>query len=307
MEIEKTFSALTEDSDIPLIIATDIEQFVISPITFWCKIHAPEVHKDPPPSLYQQRLFDQGHAYQAEVIGASYTGAVEKRFYDENEGFRLTLELMVAGERNIKNMPVMCRPLGLQGRPDVLTRVDDAASELGSYSYSVVEIKTARNIQKAHILQGAVYNRLVGVVQGYEPPKFYITNRDGATQAIQMADVNDELDQVLSDMRAVMEGRKVIDPCYGGGRWPWETYVNNLAVQANDVSLIPGVGVAIREGLIREGYRTVEAVANARGEELTKVPRVGKTTARKFITVAQAIHEARPVRRDHDLQLPSGH
>jgi uncharacterized protein len=303
MEIEKTFSALTQDSGIPLIVATDVERFVFSPITFWCDKHAPKEYKDPLP-LYQQRLFDVGHAYQTEVISESYTGAVQKIFHDENEGFRLTLELMVAGERNIKNMPVMCRALGLEGRPDVLTRVDDAESALGSYSYSVTEIKTARNIHKAHILQGALYNRLVGVIQGYEPPKFYIINRDGDTQAIQMADVNDELDQVLADMRAVMEGRKVIEPYYGGGRWPWETYVNNLAIQASDVSLVPGVGNAIRAGLIREGYRTVEAVASTSVEALTQVPRIGKTTAWKFITTAKAIHESCPVRRAHDLHLP---
>lgn len=34
MDIEQTFSALTKDVGVPLIVATAVERFVISPITF---------------------------------------------------------------------------------------------------------------------------------------------------------------------------------------------------------------------------------------------------------------------------------
>jgi predicted RecB family nuclease len=302
MDIEKTFSTLTEKSDISLIRATDVELFVESQITFWCKIHASKEYKDPS-SLYQQRLFDQGYKHQEKTIDESYEGAIEKKSQGENEGFRLTLELMFAGEKNIKNMPLICGSLGLQGRPDVLMRVDDVESALGSYSYSVVEIKSARNIQKYHILQGAVYNRLIGLVQDYEPPEFYIVNRDGVMQTIQMSDYNPELDRVLSEMRAVIEGRRVIEPWYDGGKWPWKNYVNTLAIEANDISLISGVGVTTREALIHGGYRNLEALMNAKIKELTKIRGIAEKKARKFITSARAIYESYPVRRDHNVQL----
>ena len=304
MEIEQTLSTHTKDSGIPLIVATDVERFVKSPITYWCNIHAPEEHRDPLPP-YLKHLFEIGQDYQADVIDESYTGAVQKIFFDEEVGFRFTLELMTAGEHAIQNMPIMCRPMGLEGRTDVLVRVDDAASDLGFYSYAVVEIKTSRNIQKGHILQAAVYNRLVGEIQGYEPREFYIINRDGDVMTVQMAEVNDELDQVLSDMRDIMNGKMVVEPCHGSAEWPWETYVNHLAIEASDVSLVPGVGVATREGLIDEGFRTVETVANARLDQLTKVRRVGAATAKKFVSAAQAIHGGDPVRRDGSLQLPT--
>ncbi len=85
-----------------------------------------------------------------------------------------------------------------------------------------------------------------------------------------MTEVNDELDQVLSDMHDVING-KLVEPCHDAAEWPWETYVNSLAVQANDVSLVPGVGVATRNGLISAGFGTVEAVAVAKLDDLTKI------------------------------------
>ena len=302
MDVEKTFTALTRDMGVPLIKATDVERFVLSPITYWCDIHAPPELQDPLPP-YLQHLFEIGHNYQADVIDNSYTGAVQKIFYDEEEGIRLTLELMSQGEHAIKDMPLTCRRMGLEGRPDLLVRVDDVESELGSFSYHVVEIKTARNIRKGHVLQGAVYNRLLGAAQGYEPPEFYIINRDRDVQTIRMADVEDELDDAVSRMRDVMNGEE-IDPCHGEGHWPWESYINNLAIGVNDLSLIPGVGSAIREDLISAGFKKVGEVAQAQDQSLTKVHRVGATTARKFITSARAIQEGRPVRRGNTLPVP---
>ena len=228
---------------------------------------------------------------------------VQKIFYNEDEGFHLTLELMSTGERFIKNMPLICLPIGLQGRPDLLVRTDDIRSELGHFSYYVVEIKIARNIQKAHILQGAVYNRLLGLVQGYEPTEFYVMNRDRDTQTIQMSDVAVELDTIVRDMRDVLSGN-LVEPCHGAGRWPWENYVNSLAMEANDVSLIPGVGVAKRQDFLGAGFKTVDAIADAEAQELTKLKGVGITTARKFITAASAIHQSQPVQRQKDFQVP---
>ena len=304
MDIEKTINALSQDIGIPLIVATDVERFVLSPITFWCNMHAPEGRQDSLPP-YLQHLFTVGHEHQTEVIDESYTGAVQKVFYGEEEGLRLTLELMASGEDAIKNMPLISLPLGIEGRPDVLFRVDGTDSALGPFSYNVVEIKTARNIQKAHILQGAVYNRLLGAAQGYEPPEFYMINRDGDMQTIRMADVVDDLDQVLSDMRDVING-KIIEPCHGSAKWPWETYVNELAVQTNDVSLISGVGPVVRENLVSAGFTTVAAVANAQEQNLTKIRRVGVATAKKFISTAKAIHQNSPIRRSDNVQIPRG-
>lgn len=304
MDIDGLYRSLTQDSGLASIKATWIEQFVRSPITFWCDLHAPKELSDPI-DPYVQHLFEIGHEHQSRVTAESYPGAVEQRFFLEEDGFRQTLEMMVDGQKFIKNMPLMCRSAGLEGRPDLLVRVDDIASNLGSFSYGVVEIKSARRITNAHILQAAVYNRLLGMVQGHEPDEFYIINKDSDMRTIDAVDVADELDDVLLTMREIMDGAYV-DPCHGAGRWPWESYVNQLAIELNDVSLIPGVGPALRRDLTQWGFHSVNDIATTELAELVQVKGVGTSSAKKFISSASSIQQGVPIRREPTEEIFRG-
>ena len=211
---------------------------------------------------------------------------------------------MAAGTKFIMNMPLICRNLGLEGRPDVLVRVDDICSDLGDYSYGVVEIKSARHISDAHILQGAVYNRMLGFVQGYEPDEFYIINGDSSEKIVQAAAV-DKLDAVLEDVRRVLDGA-VVDPCFGAGESPWHSYVNAMAIQNDDVSLLPGVGGARRVNLFDFGFSTVDDVAAADETALVKVKGVGGSTAKTIISAAQSLQRKAPIRRDRTPDIRRG-
>ena len=295
MDFEQQFKQLTQYGGADSIRAGWVERFVDSPISFWCEIHAPQEEQD---SLdpFQQHLFVIGHQHQSEVTDESYHGAVQEIFLTEEDGFRRTLEMMLAGELYVKDMPLLCRPRGLEGRPDILARVDGVDSDLGAFSYQIVEIKSARHIRESHTLQSAVYNRILGHVQGYEPEEFHIVNRDREITTVRMADVSDRLESVLSQMRGVMAGAEV-DPCHGTGRWPWESYVNRMAIERNDVSLIPGIGPAMRRNLYASGFKVVDDVAASEEGALTEVDRVGLTTAKNFITSARSIKQRAPIRR----------
>ena len=304
MDINTVYNALLQDGGLSSVKATWVGQFVRSPITFWCDLHAPEELKDPV-DIFVQHLFETGLEHQINVTQESYPQAVEETFYLEEDGFRRTLELMEAGEKFIKNMPLLCRNIGLEGRPDVLVRVDDIGSNLGEFSYAVVEIKSARRITEAHIMQGAVYNRLLGIVQGYQPEEFYVINRDSDVQPILTVDVDTKLDTVLENVRLIMDGAAV-EPCHGTGDWPWESHVNDMAIQRSDVSLIPGVGPSIRENLRASGFRTVVDVATTDEQTLTEVHRVGLATAKKFVSSAIAIQQGAPVRRGPTAEIKRG-
>lgn len=295
MDVEGLFQSLTKDAGLPSIKATWVERYVKSPISFWCDIHAPAEMQDPP-DTFVELLIERGMEHQSEVVSNSYPGGVEEVFYGEEEGFRRTLALMEAGEKFIVNMPLICRNLGLEGRPDVLVRVDDFGSRLGSYSYAVVEIKSARNITAAHTLQGAVYNRMLGAVQGHEPKEFYIINGDSQDKVIQAAEVSVKLDLALEGIREILDGAEA-DPCYGAGESPWQSYVNKMAVQNNDVSLLTGVSTARRRNLFAFGFRTVDDVAAADEPELVTVKGVGGPTAKSIISAAQSLLLDAPIRR----------
>lgn len=302
MDIADLHSRLTAPSGLRPIVATAVEQYVFSPISYWCEVNAPVEARDGM-DPFQQHIFEVGQKHQADVVNDKYRGAVEKTFTSEDEGFLLALDLLSSGEPYIKNMPLVSRPDGITGRPDVLVRSEEIESDLGPYCYKVVEIKSARNIQRAHKLQGALYNRLIGLVQGYEPSEFLIVNRDDDIFTIKMAEVSDDLDRVLDEMRSIIDGKHV-ESSYGAGRWPWEQYVDKLTVEANDVSLLPGVGASTRENMIAFGYRTVADVAAANVESLVEIPRIGASTAGKLMDWATAITEHKPVRRQGGPKLP---
>ncbi len=295
MDIEKVHSEMVRNGAAPTVKAGWVEQYLASPITFWCSLHAP-AHQRDPVDLFQQQLFDSGIKHQVAVVADSYPGAVQKMFRTEEEGFRRCLELLAEGADSVQNMPVLCRPKGLEGRPDLLTRDDTSGSWFGDFSYRVVEIKWARRLKESHRLQGALYNRILGEIQGYEPPAFYMVNRDYEVFPVEMASVAERLDEVLAEIHEVIAGKKV-EPCHGAARWPWATYVDRLAVEASDVSLLTGVGASKRGNLVASGFSTVHEVASAKEASLTEVRGIGPASAKKFITSAKAIEQGLPLRR----------
>ena len=304
MNVESIFRQLTNGSRSGAVRAGWVESYLESPITFWCDRHAPAQAKDPM-NDYQQHLFDAGNAHQDRVNEQFYPGGVQEIFTDEEEGFRRSLEVMSEGWEFLKNMPLVCWPRGLTGRPDILERVDGVPSEFGDFSYRVIEIKSSRRLRESQILQGALYNKVLGIIQGYEPPVFQMVNRDLDVIPVLMAEVEQRLDDVLAEVREIVEGKRV-EFCYGAAGWPWVSYVDGQAVAANDVSLIPGVGPATRSNLVEAGYNSVDNIATADEALLVGVKRIGPATAKKMVLSAQALNEQKPLRRGELSELRRG-
>ena len=304
MNIEDIYRQFTSGAGSGAVRAGWVERYLESPIAFWCGLHAPAGAKDPM-NDFQQHIFDIGNTHQDRVNERLYPGGIQKVFTTEEEGFRRSLEIMSEGGVFIKNMPLVCWPQGLTGRPDVLERVDGVPSVFGDFSYRVIEIKSARRLRESQILQGAIYNRVLGLVQGYEPPVFQMVNGDFDVIPVTMAEVDQRLDQVLEEVREIMAG-KPVDFCYGVARWPWTSYVDAQAVAANDVSLITGVGASVRTNLVAAGYATLESIATANETELVSVKRIGAASAKKMVVSAQAIQGNKPQPRGDLGELRRG-
>ena len=59
-----------------------------------------------------------------------------------------------------------------------------------------------------------LYNRALGLVQGYEPLEFQMVNGDMDVIPVAMVEVDERLDEVLAEVREIMGG-KPVDFCYG--------------------------------------------------------------------------------------------
>ena len=304
MNVEEIYRQFTSGDNSGAIRAAWVGRYLDSSITFWCSLHAAADAKDPM-NDQMQHIFDIGNNHQDRVNDRLYPGGVQSVFTTEEEGFRQTLDFMAAGGQFIKDMPLVCWPQGLTGRPDVLERVDGVPSVFGDFSYRVVEIKSARRLRESQILQGALYNRVLGLVQGYEPPEFQMINGDMDVIPVIMKEYDILLDRVLAEVREIMAG-KPVEFCYGVAGWPWTTYIDSQAVAANDVSLIVGVGESVRTNLVEAGYATLESIAKANETELVKVRRIGASTAKKMVVSAQAIQGQKPQPRGELEELRHG-
>lgn len=298
MDVEQVFRRLTArpgGAAGPLIRSGWVYKYVLSPISLWCDLNAPQDLKD---SIdpFTQYLFDRGKSHETDVLAGMFPGAIREYFSNEEDGFHRTLELMAQGVSSIQNMPLLGVPLGLEGRPDVLERVDEVPSNLGDYSYRVVEIKFARRIKQGHILQASAYNRLLGWAQGYEPEEFTVLNGDFQLITHLMSDSNDRLDQALEAIRKILQGG-MVEPSHGGGEWPWKSYVDRLAVERNDVTLLTGIGAARRQEMVNAGFSRVDQVATADESVLTEIRGFGEKMAALLKASAQALEGNHVVRR----------
>lgn len=73
-----------------------------------------------------------------------------------------------------------------QGRADFLRRVD-VGSDLGPYSYEVIDTKLARRVKPANVHQLLLYSRLLAAVQGLMPARAHVILGDGSSETIELA------------------------------------------------------------------------------------------------------------------------
>ena len=250
-----------------------------------CKKFGPDDKKDKL-TEYHKLLFEQGKTHETQVIKTEYPEAEKLEYVTLEEGFKMLLQEMKKGVEVLCGLPAFYLPEGLVGIFDVLERRDTKPSIFGRYHYVIKEIKLAKNIRRHHILQAAFYNYILGKIQGYTPPAFYVINRDYEESEIGYDE--SELLEILEDIREILKGKDA-SPTYGACEWPWETYNNEEAIRRKDVSLVSGVGPSFKQKLIEMGICIVNDLAKARIENLVEIKGIGMKTAKKFSLNSRAI------------------
>ena len=77
------------------------------------------------------------------------------------------------------------------GELDFLEINKDLKSNLGSWSYEVIDTKNSASVKGAHIYQVGLYSFLLKEIQGKLPKNFYILLKDKTKQAIKLREVYD--------------------------------------------------------------------------------------------------------------------
>jgi len=207
---------------------------------------------------------------------------------------------MVSGTDVLHGAPIYYLPEGVYGIADILEKSNTESSIFGNYHYTIKEVKLAKNIQEKHLLQGAFYNYLIGKIQGVTPKTFAMINGDGEESLHEYSDYDTLLFDSIDGARKILQGGS-ISPTHGSCDYPWASYCNKKAVETNDISLVAGIKGKIKNKLTDNKFNTVEDLASANMEDLTKIKGIGNNKAEKFITTAKAIQAKTHIITDKDM------
>ncbi len=286
-DIGRIFDICLHECEKDLITAQMIYYKDVSDFMVYSERFASEDKKDPL-TAYQMLVFEQSEIHKQYVIEKMYGSPQQVEYKTRESGFRMLLEGMGKGTDVLCDLPAFYMPERLAGAFDILEKRDTESSKFGDYHYVVKEVITAKTIDDHHEHRGAFYNYLLGKIQQYTPPHFYLINRDHQETEIDYSNVEEDLKKMLKEINEIFEGKKVTTT-YNACAWPWETYNNDKAVEMNDVSLVCGINTKIKGKLVAKKIRTLGDLVATTPADLAKIRGIGLKNAQKFHRKAKAL------------------
>lgn len=154
------------------------------------------------------------------------------------------------------------------GKPDFLRRVE-TASELGEWSYEVVDTKLAREAKAGAVLQITLYSAVLSEAQGQEPASMHLA-LGGAGRPEEIFRYADFaayfrlIRRQFLDAMAAADGDPPVapDPCSHCDICAWRTRCDGERRAVDHLSLVAGISSRQRKALEEErGVTTVEGLA----------------------------------------------
>ncbi len=270
------------------ITGSTVLKYYISPFLVWCNAFAPPEEREPE-NKYMHLLFERGIQHEKNVRATMFPESVQISIVSFESGFRQVLEECKKGVQVLTSAPIFYLPEDSYGITDVLQRSNAHPSVFGAHHYVVKEIKSAKHIKHEYIMQAAFYTYVLGKIQGYTPPKFYLINREQKEFEYEYEKYEKELLQSLADIKEILNGKDV-SPTAKACKWPWESYCNRRAIEQDDISIVPNVGPALKKKLNSAGILTVKQLAT-QPIELDITP----ATLQKIKLYAQAWLDKKPI------------
>ena len=275
------------------------------PFWVWCQYHAPRDEAVNEVGRYEQMRYRRGVEHEDAWVAAHYPDALAIRPDFGHAALVRTLRAMLDGVPAIHQPQLWDLGRDVYGRGDLLVRDDSHGSDLGRYHYRVIEIKRARRLRPAHELQAAFYNRTVGAIQGYTPPRVTVALRE-AVCPVEVADFGNRMDGAAARWTGLRDGAveqpepgrppKVTDS-------PWRAYGNRLVQERRDLVLLAGVRAPERAKLRAAGIHRVDELWNRSLGEIEEI--LGPNHGDAAWRVAQSYRTGQPVpKTGRELRIP---
>ncbi len=244
---------------------------------------------------YVKSLMDQGLAVVDVRNGSG--SALVRTLQAMRDGLDVIVQARLEGDR-------------WAGHADILLRVEEP-SDVGEWSYEVVDTKLAQETRAGTVLQLCVYTDLLGRLQGRTPEKMHVVKpgSDFGPETFRYADfhayyrfVRDALEAAVASAPGITTYPHPVEYC-DFCRW-WQRCTRRRR-DDDHLCLVAGIQRVQIVELHRQGRMTVEAFAD-RGAPLDGPPRKGSSETYQRLH-AQARIQVRGRREDapvHELIAP---
>lgn len=170
------------------------------------------------------------------------------------------------------------------GYSDFLERVD-GRSNLGAFSYEVVDTKLKRKPDPKHVLQLCLYSDLLAKVQGVVPEAAHLQLGDGSRFTVRLAEVSSYARHARRMLEAFLIERPETrpEPVSACALCRWSDRCEERWEAEDSLALVAGISRSQRQKLEAVGIDTMAGLA-ARTD---RVPKIAAETQRKLIAQAR--------------------
>ncbi|MBX5164517.1 MULTISPECIES: TM0106 family RecB-like putative nuclease [unclassified Rhizobium] len=198
------------------------------------------------------------------------------------ESVRLTLEAMRTGPNIIFQGALLDGAWG--GYSDFLERVE-RPSDLGAWSYEVVDTKLKRRPDPKHVLQLCLYSDLIGKVQGVAPEAAHLQLGDGSRFTVRLSEVSAYARNARRMLEAFLVERPETrsEPVSACTLCRWSSHCAEQWDADDSLALVAGISRSQRQKLEAAGITTMAALVVCKD----RVPKMAAETQRKLVSQAR--------------------
>ena len=300
-DVNKLFETCMQEGTEHSFGVSDICTYLSSPFYMYCDLHADSTKQDPDPEQCLKTILGE-KGDEVDIEEESSPKMIHKKTSIQSEDkFKETLYSMFEGEPIFHKVKLFYLPDGMCEKIPQIVR-NEGKSIFGSHHYIIKETGSSRKIKESHILQVALYNHIIGKIQGYMPPLFYIIDSEGKETAYVFANYREGLEQIIDNVAKIHKG-VMPSPTFGKCSYPWNNYCDNMALEMRDISLVRGVGVDKKRLFTYNGITKIDTIWSLSESELQDRIGITRKECRNYIKSAKALVTKEAVRRSRRPEL----
>lgn len=229
---------------------------------------APPVVEDAQTELLQKLGLEHERAYLEELVRSGLNVETIASDMTPEERVTATTAAMKRGADIIYQGALIARPW--HGYSDFLRRVEEP-SELGPWSYVVIDTKLARSAKASHAVQLGVYAKLLEAVQGVMPASLHVRLGDGNEANLRTTDFAHYVGAAMARLEAFAADPPAAsepEPCAHCTYCRWSTKCETRWTEIDHLSGVANMRSTQSRHLRAAGVDTMAALAALAGVKI---------------------------------------